>query len=249
MKKILARILLVPALALLPAISAANTGKAPLERAPVNLNDKVSLQRGAQIFVNHCLNCHGAASMRYSRLSDIGLDESQIRDNLLFTTEKVGEPMTVVMDPKDAKAFFSVVPPDLSLIARSRGPDWVYTYLKSFYRDPSSKTGWNNSVFPNVGMPHVLWEYQGDQYLQVSERMDPNTGDKIETRRLVLEHPGKLSPVQYDQYLADLVSFLTYMAEPSQAWRKQWGVIVLFFLGGFFVLALLLKKEFWKDVR
>jgi ubiquinol-cytochrome c reductase cytochrome c1 subunit len=243
MKQMLALLLLVPVLAW------ANTEKAPLERAPVNLHDKVSLQRGARIFVNHCLNCHGASMMRYSRLTDVGLDEAQIRDNLLFTAEKVGESMSVVLDPKDAKTFFGVVPPDLSLVARSRSPDWIYTYLKSFYKDPSTKTGWNNTVFPNVAMPHVLWDYQGDQRLAVTERGDPITGDKVETRKLVLDRPGRMSPVEYDQYLADLVSFLAYMSEPTQAWRKQWGVIVLFFFAAFFVLAALLKKEFWKDVR
>jgi ubiquinol-cytochrome c reductase cytochrome c1 subunit len=245
MKKILALLVFL----IVPAIACASGAKLVLVKAPMNLHDKSSLQRGAQIFVNHCLNCHSAASMRYSRLEDIGLKEAQVRDNLLFTAEKVGEPMATVLDPKDAKAFFGVVPPDLSLIARSRSPDWIYTYLKSFYKDPSTKSGWNNTVFPNVAMPHVLWEYQGDQRLAVTERMDPHTGDRIETRRLVLDRPGSLAPVEYDQYLADLVNFLAYMAEPSQVWRKQWGILVLFFLSGFFVLTLLLKKEFWKDVR
>ena len=243
MKKLLALLLVVPGLAL------ASSAKVALEKAPINLHDKLSLQRGAQIFVNHCLNCHSAASMRYLRLTDIGLTEAQIRDNLLFSAEKVGEPMGAVLETKDAKAFFGVVPPDLSLIARSRDPDWLYTYLRSFYKDPSTKSGWNNTVFPNVAMPHVLWEYQGDQHLSVTERMDPNTGDKKVTAKLVLERPGRLAPVDYDQYVADLVNFLAYMAEPSQTFRRQWGILVLFFLAGFFVLAALLKKEYWKDVR
>ena len=243
MKKILTLLLVVPAL------SWASSAKVVLEAAPINLHDKMSLQRGAQIFVNHCLNCHSAASMRYARLSDLGLTEAQIRDNLLIAGEKVGEPMATALDPKDAKAFFGVVPPDLSLIARSRHPDWLYTYLKSFYKDPSTKTGWNNTLFPNVAMPHVLWEYQGDQRLAVTSRMDPHSGDRVETRKLVLDRPGSLQPVQYDQYLADLVNFLAYMGEPAQTSRKLWGVLVLFFLAGFFVLALMLKKEYWKDVR
>lgn len=243
MKKTLALLLLVPALAW------ASTAKVALEKAPINLNDKVSLQRGAQIFVNHCLNCHSATSMRYQRLTDLGLSESQIRDNLLFTADKVGETMTTVLDSRDAKTFFGVVPPDLSLIARSRSADWLYTYLRSFYRDPSAKSGWNNTVFPNVAMPHVLWEYQGSQRLSVTERIDPQTGDRKETRKLVLERPGRLSPIDYDQYVADLVNFLAYMSEPTQVWRKLWGIVVLFFLAGFFVITLLLKKEYWKDVR
>jgi ubiquinol-cytochrome c reductase cytochrome c1 subunit len=243
MKKILALMVLGPALAW-----ASSEGPA-LERAPYNLNDKSSLQRGAAIFVNHCLNCHSASAMRYSRLTDLGLTEDQIRDNLLFTAEKVGESMTATLEPAIAKAAFGVVPPDLSLAARSRSPDWIYTYLRAFYRDPAARSGWNNTVFPNVAMPHVLWEYQGAQALQVTEKRDPHSGDVQHTAKLVLEHPGKLTPVQYDQYVADLVNFLAYMGEPGQGDRKQWGILVLFFLAGFFVLALLLKNEFWKDVR
>jgi len=236
-------------LVLLPALGWASSAKVQLEPAPINLNDKISLQRGAHIFVNHCLNCHSATAMRYGRLADLGLDEGQIRDNLLLAGEKVGEPMATHLDPKDAKAFFGVVPPDLSLVARSRQPDWLYTYLKSFYKDPATKTGWNNTLFPNVAMPHVLWDYQGDQRLQVSEHMDEHTGDKVETHKLVLARPGRLSPVEYDQYVADLVNFLTYVSEPSQVHRRLWGIVVLFVLAAFFVLTLLLKKEYWKDVR
>ena len=141
------------------------------------------------------------------------------------------------------------MPPDLSLLARSRGPDWIYTYLRAFYRDPATKTGWNNTVFPNVGMPHVLWEYQGEPVLQVTTKMDPNTGDKVETRKLALGSPGKMKPVEYDQYVADLVNFMTYLSEPAQTNRKMWGIVVLFFLAGFVVIALLLKGEYWKEIE
>lgn len=240
----IALVLLCPALA-----CAATGGKTPLERAPLNLHDKASLQRGAQIFVNHCLNCHAASAMRYGRLSDLGLSEQQIRENLLFTGDKVGEAMSTALDPRIAKAAFGVVPPDLSLVGRSRSPDWLYTYMRSFYRDPASKTGWNNALFPNVAMPHVLWEYQGDQALHVTERMDQLTGDTKRTQKLVLERPGALSPLEYDRYVADLVNYLAYMSEPSQTSRKQWGILVLFGLSLFVVLALLLKNEYWKDVR
>jgi len=243
MKKLLALLLLVPALGW------AATAKAPLDRAPGNLHDRLSLQRGAQVFVNHCLNCHSAAMMRYTRLTDLGLTEEQIRDNLVFTGDKIGEPMVAAMDPAIAKAAFGVVPPDLSLAARSRSADWLYTYMRSFYRDPESKTGWNNAVFPNVAMPHVLWEYQGDQALQVTEKMDPNTGDTKRTQKLVLERRGALAPLAYDQQVADLVNYLVYMGEPAQTDRKLWGILVLFFLAGFFVLALMLKTEYWKDVH
>ena len=242
------RKLLVLLLAL-PALAWAAAAKVPLDRAPVNLNDQASLQRGAQIFVNHCLNCHAAGAMRYGRLTDLGLTEAQIRDNLLFTAEKVGETMATAMDPAVAKAAFGIVPPDLSLVARSRSADWIYTYMRGFYRDPAAKTGWNNTVFPNVAMPHVLWEYQGEPVLQVTERMDQNTGDIRRTQKLVLASPGRLTPVEYDRYVADLVNYLVYMAEPTQASRKQWGILVLFLMAAFVVAALLLKNEFWKDVR
>jgi ubiquinol-cytochrome c reductase cytochrome c1 subunit len=187
--------------------------------------------------------------MRYARLSDLGLTEQQIRDNLLFTAEKVGDTMGTALDVEVAKAAFGIVPPDLSLAARARSADWLYTYLRGFYRDPAAKSGWNNTVFPNVAMPHALWEYQGIQSLQVTERMDPNTGDLKRTQKLVIEQPGSLASLEYDQYVADLVNYLVYMAEPSQTQRKLWGILVLFFLTGFVVLALLLKNEYWKDVR
>ena len=243
MKKILA--LLVA----LPLFAWASEGGVALDRAPINPNDKISLQRGAAAFVNHCLNCHSAGVMRYARLQDLGLSEAQIRDNLIFTEAKVGDTMAAAMDAKVAKAAFGVVPPDLSLAARSRSADWLYTYLRSFYRDPESKTGWNNTAFPNVAMPHVLSEYQGSQVLQVEEKMDPHTGDKLVTSKLVLDRPGKMSRLEYDQYVADLVNYLAFMAEPAQTSRKHWGILVLFFLAGFFVLTLLLKQEYWRDVR
>jgi ubiquinol-cytochrome c reductase cytochrome c1 subunit len=244
MKKILAFLL-----AIAPALGFASEGGAALERAPINQGDKISLQRGAAAFVNNCLNCHSAAVMRYARLEDLGLSEAQIRDYLIFTEAKVGDTMATAMDPKVAKAAFGVVPPDLSLAARSRSPDWLYAYLRGFYRDAESKSGWNNTVFPNVAMPHVLWEYQGSQVLQVEQKMDPHTGDTKVTSRLALERPGKMTRLEYDQYTADLVNFLAYMAEPAQTSRRHWGILVLFFLAGFFVLTLLLKQEYWKDVR
>ena len=244
MKKLLAILLALPLLAW------ASTGpKAQLDRAPVNLHDRVSLQRGAQIFVNHCLNCHAASAMRYGRLTDLGLTEAQIRANLMFASDKVGEAMTTTLEPAVAKASFGTVPPDLSLVGRSRTADWLYTYMRSFYRDPTTKTGWNNTVFPNVAMPHVLWQYQGDQALQVNERMDEHTGDTVRSQKLVLDRPGTLKPVEYDAYVGDLVNFLVYMSEPTQAARKQWGVLVLFLLAGFVVISYLLKKAYWKDVR
>jgi ubiquinol-cytochrome c reductase cytochrome c1 subunit len=235
--------------ALLPALGLAAGGHTQLDHAPVNLHDKPSLQRGAAIFVNHCLNCHAASSMRYSRLEDLGLTEEQVHANLLFATDKIGETMTVPVDVAVSKAAFGVVPPDLSLAGRSRSADWLYTYLRSFYRDAATKSGWNNTLFPNVAMPHVLWEYQGDQALQVTERMDPVSGDTRTTSKLVLERPGRMSRLEYDQYVADLVNYLAYMAEPAQESRRQWGILVLFFFAAFAALTLMLKNEFWKDVK
>lgn len=243
MKTLLAAVLLAPALAV------AAGAKVPLDRAPVNLHDKASLQRGAQVFVNHCLSCHGAAMMRYNRLTDLGLSEAQVRDNLLLGAEKVGDPMATTLTAADGKKWFGVAPPDLSLIARSRGADWLYTYLRGFYRDASAKSGWNNTVFPNVGMPHALWEYQGDQSLLVTERKDAATGATKATRKLVLDRPGSLTPLQYDQFVGDLVNFLVWVGEPARAQRTQIGIVVLFFLAVLFVLTVLLKKEYWKDVR
>jgi ubiquinol-cytochrome c reductase cytochrome c1 subunit len=235
MKKLLAILLFC-----LPGLAVAAGASVPLDSAPVNLHDKLSLQRGAQIFVNHCLNCHSAQYMRYGRLTDLGLTEAQIKANLLFTSEKVGDPMATTLAPQDGKEWFGVNPPDLSLVARARGSNWLYTYLRGFYVDPAAKSGWNNTVFPNVGMPHVLWEYQGSQSLKAGES---GAG------RLVLDRPGKLAPAEYDRYVGDLVNFLTYMGEPSRTKRVQVGIVVMFFLAVFFVITLLLKNEYWKDVR
>ena len=219
-----------------------------LDKAPINPANHESLQRGAKVFVNYCLNCHSATSMRYNRLKDIGLTDEQIKSNLLFAGEKVGETMQVGMKSNDAKAWFGAPPPDLSVIARSRTPDWLYTYLRGFYRDEARSTGWNNVAFANVGMPHVLWELQGEQRLQVQQVKDAD-GNKVETHQLVLVKPGTMSPAEYDSMVADLVNYLAFMAEPAKAKRLQLGIIVLLALAFFFMIALALKKEFWKDVH
>lgn len=215
----------------------------------VNLHDKISLQRGVRTFVNYCLTCHNAAYMRYNRLEDLGLTDQQIKDNLMFAVAKrVGDTMTVAMDRKDAKDWFGAVPPDLTLVARVRGADWLYTYLRSFYRDNSTHTGWNNTVFPLVGMPHVLHELQGVQVLKTEEKTD-SQGHKHKEHKLMLEKPGTLTPLQYDMLVTDLVNYLVYMAEPARNFRVQLGMFVLIFLGILFVLTYALKKEFWKDVH
>jgi ubiquinol-cytochrome c reductase cytochrome c1 subunit len=244
MKKLLIAMLVAP---FIGAASASETLQ--LDRAPVNLGDRASLQRGAANFVNYCLNCHAAAAMRYARLEDLGLSEAQIRGNLMFVTDKLGETMTTTLDAKDAKKWFGVVPPDLSVTARARGSDWLFTYLRSFYRDSKTATGWNNLVFPQVGMPHVLHGLQGEQQLEVTERVDSHTGEKVESHRIVPGKPGTMTPLEYDIFVADLVNYLTFMGEPARAQRTQIGIVVLFFLAIFFVLSLLLKLEFWKDVK
>jgi ubiquinol-cytochrome c reductase cytochrome c1 subunit len=218
-----------------------------LDRAPIDIEDAASIQRGAKVFVNYCLNCHSAQYMRYNRLTELGLSEQQIRDNLMFSTDKVGDTMTVAARKSEQAQWFGVAPPDLSVIARARGADWLYSYLRGYYRDPATATGWNNTVFPNVGMPHVLWQLQGQQVLKVEERDGPHGKEHV--RRLVLEAPGELKPRQYDMLVADLVNYLVFMGEPVRTERSRIGYAVLIGLSVLFVLAYLLKKEYWKDVH
>ncbi len=231
-------------LAAVPVVAFAAGASVHLDRAPVNLTDKESLQRGARVFVNYCLNCHSASVMRYSRLEDLGLTEEQITGNLMFAADKPGETMKSGMTKTDGKAWFGAAPPDLSVIARSRGADWLYTYLRAFYRDDSTVTGWNNTVFDKVGMPHVMWNLQGEM-APVYKTQDGH--DVIE--RLELVKPGSVTLAQYDAMVGDLVNYLVWMGEPAQVQRKQLGVIVLLFLAVFFVVAYYLKKEFWKDIH
>lgn len=224
-----------------------------LDRAPIEERNLISLQRGAQVFVNYCLNCHSANFMRYNRLQDLGLNEQQIRDNLIFTGAKIGDLMKIAVEPQDSKAWFGTSPPDLTVIARSRsspagsGADWLYTYLRSFYRDSSRPTGWNNVVYPSVAMPHVLWELQGEQMLKEEKVAGP--GYTKTEHKLVPGKPGTMTPVEYDRMVADLVNYMSYMAEPARHDRKTIGIYALMFLGLMFIFAYLLKKEYWKDVH
>lgn len=233
---------------LLPLSLLAAGGGVPLDRAPVNLNDKASLQRGAKVFVNYCLNCHQASMMRYSRLSDLDLTEQQIKDNLMLATDKIGDTMTTSLGAKDAKAWFGGVPPDLSVIARSRGADWLYTFLRTYYRDDKSPTGWNNRAFAAVGMPHVLHELQGTQQWQQVGEKKGHEGKMEPVMKLVLTQPGALKPADYDLLVGDLVNYLVFMGEPAALKRTQMGVLVLFFLSILLVIAMVLKREYWKDV-
>jgi ubiquinol-cytochrome c reductase cytochrome c1 subunit len=248
---------LMAVLALVPALALANVGTFPLEQAPNRTKDLASLQNGAKLFVNYCLNCHSASAMRYNRLRDIGLTEEQIKNNLLFAGDKVGDLMKVVLSPKDGKEWFGAAPPDLSVIARAKaseagsGADYLYTYLRTFYKDDTRPTGWNNMVFPNVGMPHVMWELQGVRTAKYVEEKDPHDASKSVHKFAGFEQvkPGKLSPAEFDNATADLVAYLEWMAEPVQNTRKRLGVWVLLFLAGFAFLAWRLNASFWKDIK
>lgn len=212
-----------------------------LDKAPIDPSNHESLQRGARTFVNNCLNCHSANYMRYNRLLAIGLTEKQIKDNLLFAGEKVGDTMKVALNPEDAKKWFGVAPPDLSVEVRARGADWVYSYMRAFYRDETSATGWGNCVFDpvscKVSMPHVLYQLQGEQIMN------------HETHQLELSKPGKLAPAEYDALVGDLTNFLAFMAEPAKQQRNHLGWIVLLFLSVLLVLTYKLKKAYWKDIH
>jgi len=225
----------------LPIIVSAAGGNVKLDRADIDKRDTISIQRGAKIFVNYCLGCHSASYMRYNRLLDLGLSAQQIKDNLIFANAKIGDTMQGAMGAEDGKTWFGVKPPDLSVVARSRGADWLYTYMRSFYRDDARAMGWNNVTFPNVAMPHVLWKLQGIQRLHADEA--DGHGE------LVLETPGTITVEAYDDLVRDLVNYLTYMGEPAGVKRVQIGIIVLLFLGLMAVPAWLLKREFWKDVH
>ncbi|HSI37731.1 MAG TPA: cytochrome c1 [Methylotenera sp.] len=223
-------------LALLPLLAMANEEVA-LDKAPINAANHESLQRGARTFVNYCLNCHSANYMRYNRLLEIGLTEKQIKDNLLFAGEKVGDQMKVAINKNDAKKWFGAAPPDLSVEVRARGADWVYSYMRGFYRDNTRPTGWNNTVYDKVAMPHVLYELQGEQALN------------HETHKLELTKPGKLSVEEYDALVGDLTNYMAYMAEPAKQQRNHLGWFVLLFLGVLLVLTYKLKKAYWKDIH
>ena len=222
----------------------------PLDRAPDNTENLVSLQHGSQIFVNYCLSCHSASLMRYSRLTDLGISQKEIEANLLFTTDKVGNTMTVAMRPDDAKEWFGTAPPDLSVEARARNRDWLYTYLRSFYRDDTRPTGWNNMVYANVSMPHVLWQLQGQRTATFEDAVDSESGEKVHKFTGFKQvTPGTLSPVDYDASVADLVAYMSWMSEPTQKTRKQLGVWVLLFLGVLSFLAWRLNAAYWKDIK
>ena len=236
MKKLIFVLLFAPLLAF------ASDAGVHLDKAPDRAGNNAALQNGAKVFVNYCMGCHGASFMRYNRLQDIGLTDEQIKSNLIFSEAKVGEPMSIAMRPAEGKLWFGATPPDLTLVARARasedgtGADWLYTYLRGFYRDEARPTGWNNVAFANVGMPHALWELQGTQVLD-------------ENHKLTLATPGTMSAEEYDSTVADLVGFLQYMGEPVAQKRHKVGLAVLLGLAVLFVFTYALKRNYWRDVH
>ena len=252
MKKLI--LTLLTALGMAGGAHAAGAGLVPLDKAPVDTTNQASLQHGAKLFVNYCLGCHSAAYMRYNRLADIGLTEQQIKDNLLFTTDNVGDTMVAAIDPKQAKNWFGGNPPDLTVIARSRasgegsGADYLYTFLRTFYRDETKATGWNNLAFPSVGMPHALWQLQGERRAIIEEVEVKGQNTQVFKGWQTLSQ-GTMSAQEYDQAVGDLVNFLQWMGEPAQNTRIRVGVGVLIFLAIFIGIAWRLNAAFWKDVK
>lgn len=244
MKKIIFAVL-----ALLPGLVVAAGGNFPLDKAQYDLGDKASLQRGAATFMNYCAGCHSTQYQRYNRVAaDLEIPEDLMKANLIFTDAKVGDLMKSAMSEKDAAKWFGAPPPDLTLVARVRGADWIYTYLRAFYVDPTRPFGVNNAVFPSVGMPHVLEPLQGTPRAEFTT----HTADGVETQQVVSiksDGNGEMDDEEYDQTVLDLVNFLVYSAEPVQQERERMGFWVLGFIVIFFIFTVLLKKEFWRDVH
>ncbi len=244
--------ILIILLAIFPATSFAAGVGVHLDAAPIDINDKDSIKRGAKNFVDYCFSCHSAKFMRFNRIAkDTGMDEDELREMMIFTRDKKGEAtktgdlMTVAMTDEYAKSAFGTAVPDLTLTARARGADWLYTYLRTFYVDENRPTGMNNLAFPDVAMPNVLMNLQGVNKAVYAD--DGHGGNKIEGLEKI--QPGSMTTEEFDAFTADLVNFMVYLAEPVQAERRSMGWKVLLFLAIFFVFAYLLKKEYWKDVH
>lgn len=240
-------LLLVPVLAF-----ASSAGEVPLRSAEVDVTDQASLQRGARLFVNYCLSCHSARYMRYNQMAaGLGLTEDQVQNNLMFAADKVTEPMKVAMSTNDAKRWFGNPPPDLSVIARSRGADWLYTYMMTFYKDdnPARPYGVNNLVFKDVGMPDVVWELRGIQVPVHREVSGAHGAEAAVIEDLELQMPGTRTPAEFSRDMRDLVNFLVFVGEPAQAKRHHVGLWVLAFILLFFIVSYALYREYWKDVH
>ncbi len=226
-------------------------GSGPLFDMHVDIHQQRSLQRGARLFMNYCLSCHSAEYSRYNRVAkDLGISEENMRDNLIFTGRKFGDTMTVAMTEEQGKEWFGAPPPDLSVRARSRGADWIYSFLKSYYLDESATRGVNNLQFPGTSMPHVLWELQGLQVLKEDTSGDEAAGHGVKDKNLFeIVSPGKMTEEEYDKAVVDIVNFMVYMSEPIQLKRQTIGVGVLFFLAALGILVYFMKRDYWKDVH
>jgi len=237
--------------ALVPALASAAGGSGyHLDEANVDLTDKAALQDGARTFVNYCMGCHSAKYQRYNRLGrDLGISDEGLIDNLMFAGEKTGDLMDIAMTKEMGKKWFGAAPPDLTLVARVRGTDWLYTYLRTFYQDDSRPFGVNNRVFSNVGMPNVLWQLQGTQKAVYETVVDDNGREHQVLEGVELEEAGSQTPAEFDRTVRDLVNFLDYMGEPIKLERQSLGIKVMLFLFVFFIVAYLLKKEYWKDIH
>ena len=248
MKKLLiAGVLLLP---LLPFVVDAAEDTVPLQSANIDLKDKASLQRGAKYFTNYCIGCHSLQYMRYSRMAeDLGIPTDELQQNLIFGDAKPADHMTNAMRPDDGETWFGTKVPDLTLVTRWRRPDWVYTYLKSFYLDDTRPYGVNNLVFPKVGMPHALVNLQGIQKPVYEHEDDGKEHGEPHVMGVELVQPGELTPKEYDNMVRDITNFLTYVGEPIKLERRSLGLYVLLFLGLLFLVSYYLKKEFWKDVH
>jgi len=245
------KLIIASIFSLAPALAVAAGGHGvPVQDANIDLTDKASLQEGAKYFVNYCMGCHSLKYMRYNRMAqDLGIDEVALRQNLIFGGAKPGDLMTNAMRPEDGEKWFGTAIPDLTLVTRWRGPDWVYSYLKGFYEDPSRPYGVNNLYFPEVGMPHVLSGLQGRQEAEYEEKVGEDGEVVKHITGVKLVEAGSLPPEQYDTMVHNLTNFLTYAGEPIKLERQKLGVYVLIFLGVFFILAYALKREYWKDVH
>ena len=253
MKKLIT--IFMVAVMVMPVTANASGGNVELLDAPINLGDKESLRRGAKAFADYCYSCHAASFMRFNRIAkDLDMSEDEVREMMIHTRGKKGDPtkfgelMHVSMTEDYAKDVFGTKVPDLSLAARARGADWIYTYLRSFYIDPYRPTGFNNSVFRDVGMPHVLWSLQGIQE-PVYEKVMHGEHEVEELTGFRTVQEGSLSKTEYDVFIGDLTGFLVYLSEPAQLQRTSLGWKVLLFLAVFFVFAYALKKEYWKDIH
>ncbi|GMR21548.1 MAG: cytochrome c1 [Gammaproteobacteria bacterium] len=233
-----------------PALAFASGGGVHLDKANLDPANKESLQRGAKTFVNYCMGCHSARYQRYNRLGrDLGISDDDIIENLMFTGGKIGDQMNIAMTREMGTKWFGAAPPDLTLVARVRGTDWLYTYLRTFYLDDSRPFGVNNEVFSNVGMPNVLWELQGRQKPVYRTVADDKGREHQVLEGMELEKAGSQTQAEFDRTVRDLVNFLAYMGEPIKLERQSLGIKVLLFLFVFFIITYLLKKEYWKDIH